>query len=82
MLVHRSWQSLWYHHNAFAGTTEKLNADTGQGNWSTPLQEEPVHSTYAGDIETSNIDMQSCVAYKAVKGLIEEDHDYCTVGIS
>ena len=71
-----------YYHNAFAGTTKKINADTGQRNRSTPLQEEPVHSAYASDVETSNIDMQNCVAYKAVKGLTEEDHVYCTVGIS
>ena len=61
-----------------------MNADTGQRNGSTPLQEEPkaTHSTCAGDIETRNIDMQSCVAYKAVKGLTEEDPAYCTVRIN
>ena len=52
-----------------AGTTDKMNADTGQ-------------STYAGNVETSNIDMQTCVAYKSVKGLMEEDKVYCTVRIS
>ena len=68
----------------FAGSTEKINADTGQGNWSTSLQEEPVHSTCAGGVETSDhgIDMQSCVAYEVVKGPMEEDYVYCTVRIS
>ena len=67
-------------HGVFAGSsTGKTNSDAGQRYGSTPLQEEPAHSTYTGDI---NIDMQSCVAYKAVKGLTEEDPVYCTVRIN